>query len=173
MRATPFRSGRFGSRVPALLFLMTPFLVAGCGGDSASEALEADATSDGAPVEMSPSPMDTALHSTIILAAVGGSGVTGEAMSMHSDDLVVLFLELQGLPNEGSFPAHIHSGTCEGGGPVAVRLNPVSALPDGTGTSITTLDAEAVPTSGTYFVQVHGEANAPIACGDLLGHGQD
>jgi hypothetical protein len=168
MRATLSARGSKGILgLRHLALFLTPMTFAACGGDQTSAEVDADVLVDGAPVEMSPSPMDTMMHATITLAAVGSSGVTGEAMTMNSDDLMVLLVELQGLPPEGTFPAHIHAGTCASGGPVAVRLNPVNSLADGTGTSITTMDASEVPADGSFFVQIHGEANAPIACGDL------
>jgi hypothetical protein len=166
-RREPLRCGS-----PRLALWLFPLMfLAGCGGDNAADEVLEDADA-GAPVEMAPSPMDTMLHSTISLTAVGGSGVTGEAMSMHSDDLFVVLVEVQGLPAEGAYPAHIHSGTCESGGPVAVRLNPVNGLSDGTGTSMTTMEASEVASGGSFFVQIHGEGNAPIACGDIVGHGE-
>jgi hypothetical protein len=118
-------------------------------------------------------PMEGVLHATTPLLEVNGSGVSGEAVAMHSDDAVVVVLDLEGLPAEGEYAAHIHQGTCAEGGPVAAPLNPVLGLADGTGTSTTTLDPGDVPSDESLFIQVHGEGGTPIACGDMEGHPVD
>jgi len=122
-------------------------------------------------VEAAPSPMDTMMHVTIALEPMNASGVSGEAMALHSDDAVVVILELEGLPGEAQYAAHIHAGTCAAGGPVVVPLNPVAGLADGTGTSTTTLEADEVGTDTPHFIMVHGEGGTPLACGNMEGHG--
>ncbi len=111
------------------------------------------------------------MHATIPLAPANASGVSGEAMAMHADDAVVVILELEGLTEEGQYAAHIHIGSCAEGGPVAVTLNPVLGLADGTGTSTTTLEADELDPDDPHFIMVHGEGGTPIACGDMEGHG--
>jgi hypothetical protein len=145
-------------------------LASGCGGGAPAE--DGDAAPDSAPaVEAAPSPMDTMIHVTIALEAMNESGVTGEAMAMHADDAVVVILELEGLPGEAQYAAHIHAGTCAEDGPVAAPLNPVAGLADGTGTSTTTLEADEVGTDTPHFIMIRGEGGIPIACGDMEGHG--
>lgn len=140
------------------------FLVAGCEGpeQEAPEAVPAEPAQQetAAPVEEVP-------HTATQLEEVNGSGVSGEAMAMDSNETVVVALELEGLPAEREYAAHIHEGTCAEGGPVAVALNPVLGLDDGTGSSTTMLEGDEIPTDGDHFIQVHGEGGAPIACGDM------
>jgi hypothetical protein len=116
--------------------------------------------------------MDTMVPVAIELEPMNESGVSGEAMAMHSDDAVVVILELEGLPGEGQFNAHVHGGSCADGGPVLVALNPVTGLADGTGTSTTTLEADELDPAVSHFVMVHGEGGTPVACGDMEGHGE-
>lgn len=111
------------------------------------------------------------MHATITLDQVNSSGVSGEAMAMHSDDAVVVILELEGLTTEGEYPAHVHIGNCADGGPVGVALNPVVGLADGTGTSTTTLELDDLDENDPHFIMVHGDGGAPIVCGDMEGHG--
>ena len=106
-------------------------------------------------------------HYTVDLQEVNGSGVSGQAMGMHADGSVTMFIELEGLPEEGEYAAHIHSGTCESGGPVAVPLNPLLGLADGTGSSTTILEADDILVDAPHFIQVHGEGGTPIACADM------
>ena len=156
-------------RLGALALVLV--LVSACGGDAPAD--DPDAAPDAAPsVEASPSPMDTMIHVTIALGALNESGVTGEAMAMHADDAVVVILELEGLPGEAQYAAHIHAGTCAEGGPVVVPLNPVAGLADGTGTSTTTLEAAEVGTDTPHFIMIHGEGGTPLACGNMEGHGR-
>jgi hypothetical protein len=161
---------------PALCALALTFLVAGCGGDAPSDDADLEGDLPGAmddpSVEAAPSPMDTMVHVTVTLAAMNESGVSGEAMAMHSDDAVVVILELEGLPGEGQYNAHIHDGNCAAGGPVRVALNPVAGLADGTGTSTTTLEASELSETDPHFIMVHGEGGTPLACGDVEGHGE-
>jgi hypothetical protein len=148
---------------------LASLVVAACGGDAPEDdpVIEADTTPA---VEAAPSPMDTMMQVTIVLETMNASGVSGEAMAMHSDDAVVVILELEGLPGEAQYAAHIHTGTCAEGGPVLVPLNPVAGLADGTGTSTTTLEADEVGTDTPHFIMVHGEGGTPLACGNMEGH---
>jgi hypothetical protein len=118
-----------------------------------------------------PAPTGEMVHHTITLSEMNDSGVTGEAMAMHSDDAVVLILEMEGLPGEGEYAAHIHHGNCEDGGPVAVPLDPVIGLADGTGSSTTTLELDEMDEDEPHFIMVHGDGGNPVACGDMEGHG--
>lgn len=146
-------------------------LLPACGADEAGDELPQEAEEAPQAMEAAPSPMDTMIHVTIALAEANDSGVSGEAMAMHAEDAVVVILELDGLPGEGEYAAHIHRGSCAEGGPVAVPLDPVVGLADGTGTSTTTLEADELEEDAPYFIQVHGEGGTPIACGDMEGHG--
>lgn len=104
---------------------------------------------------------------TVDLDDVDDSGVSGEVTATHSTNEVTVAIVL----NEGgqaatNYPAHIHTGTCEAGGPVAVELSPVSNLQ-----SSTTVPLSSLPANQDAFVQVHDASGKPIACGDLKGHG--
>jgi hypothetical protein len=99
------------------------------------------------------------------LAAVGGSGVTGEATATHTPTDVTVAINVTGAP-AGDLPAHIHTGTCAAGGPVAVELTRVS-----NGQSSTTVSLASLPANQSSFVQVHDASGKAIACGDMQGHG--
>lgn len=148
-------------------------LAAGCGGDAGDAMPDETDTMDqpsGEAVQQPAEPgmgTDEMTEHTVQLAAVGDSGVSGEATGMLTEDALVVMIELDGLPAEGEYAAHIHSGTCAEGGPVAVALDPVIGLSDGTGASTTTLEPDEVDDSEPHFVQVHGEGGTPIACGDM------
>lgn len=143
---------------PALLALA----IAACG--DAPPPPDAEAPEVGAPAAEEPAPP------TIPLTASNDSGVSGEATAMHLHDIVVVVVELEGISDAGEYAAHIHSGSCEEGGPVSAALNPVVGLADGTGASNTTLDVTEVEQDQPLFIQVHGAGGSPIACGNIEGH---
>lgn len=99
------------------------------------------------------------------LAAVENSGVTGEATATHTPTDVTVAVSVSGAP-DAELPAHIHTGTCATGGPVAAELTKLT-----NGQSSTTLTLASLPANQPLFVQVHNAAGAPIACGDMQGHG--
>jgi Cu/Zn superoxide dismutase len=150
-------------RLPAGLALLTTFVLAvGC------DTAEAPDYEVDAPPPALPGTEIT--EATVALAPVRESGVSGEATALHSEDEVVIVLEVQGLPRAGQYAAHIHAGTCADGGPVAVPLNAVVAGEDGDGTSSTTLDPDDMDHDRAHFFQVHSADGPPVACGDMEVH---
>jgi hypothetical protein len=105
------------------------------------------------------------------LLAVDESGVTGRLTVTADPDSVVLLVEVEGLPGEGEYAAHVHRGVCAEGGPVAAPLSPVVGLDGGSGASSTTMAAGTLPANEPLFVQVHGANGAPVACGDIVESG--
>lgn len=101
------------------------------------------------------------------LDAVNNSGVSGEATATHTETDVAVSIVLKGdnAKPDVSYPAHIHTGTCEKGGPVAVTLEPVKNLQ-----SLKRVPVSELPANQDAFVQVHDAAGTPVACGDLKGH---
>ena len=101
------------------------------------------------------------------LDEVDDSGISGDATATHSPTEVTVSIVLkEGGKPDVSYPAHIHTGTCEAGGPVAVELSPVSNLQ-----SSKTVPLSALPANQDAFVQVHDPGGKPVACGDMKGHG--
>ena len=100
------------------------------------------------------------------LDATNDSGIKGEATATHTaTDVTVSILLTEGAKAEVSYPAHIHTGTCEKGGPKAVDLAPVTNLQ-----STITVPASSLPVNQDAFVQVHDASGKPVACGDMKGH---
>lgn len=112
-----------------------------------------------------------ALPNASQLLALDESGVTGQVTITPEPDSLVLRVEAQGLPGVGEYAAHVHRGVCAEGGPVVAALGPVVGLADGSGTSSTTVAADALPTNEPLFVQIHGTSGGPITCGDVVEGG--
>lgn len=98
---------------------------------------------------------------------VNNSGVEGEATATHSEQDVTVSIVLKDAAKaDVTYPAHIHTGTCKDGGPVAVELAPVTNLQ-----SSKTVSVSSLPANQPAFVQVHAPDGKAIACGDMKGHG--
>jgi hypothetical protein len=110
---------------------------------------------------------------TVRLEERNRSGITGEATATHTLDSVTIVLNLQGLQAGQEYPAHVHTGSCEQGGPPVVPLNPVRATQGGSGSSRTTAPAARLSPEQPAFIQVHGTNGSPVACADHPGHGEE
>lgn len=152
-----------------VLALMLAAPLAACGGGDAemedepmeeTPAMEAEAEAEPGAME----PM------TIELASKNESGVTGEATATHGDDQVTVEVRIMGAGSDGDYPAHIHSGDCASPGSVLAPLDPIPVA-GGAGSSSTGLAADQVSADQPSVIQVHDPSGAPVACGDLSGHG--
>lgn len=104
---------------------------------------------------------------TVPLASKNGSGITGTARLTPRGDSLAVQVNLSGLTEGASYAAHVHEGSCESGGGVAVGLNAVTGRADGTGSSTKRIAAATLQASQGYFVQAHLPDGTPAACGDV------
>lgn len=116
------------------------------------------------------SAMEMPTEPTVIdLDDVNDSGISGEATATHSQQEATVTIVLKdGAKPDVDYPAHIHTGTCKDGGPVAVELGTVRNLQ-----SSKTISLASLPADQPAFVQVHGPDGKPVACGDMKGHEGD
>jgi hypothetical protein len=128
--------------------------------EAVEEAAPAPAAEEGAMME----PVSVAMEPK------NESGVTGEATATHHGDSVTVEVSIAGASAEGEFMAHVHSGTCAETGGVLAALTSLQ-VSGGSGTSATTLAASEVPQDQGAVIQVHDTTGTPVACGDLMGHG--
>lgn len=153
------------TRKIAVLFLL-PLTAAACAEQGAEEG---EMAADTAQMQTA----DTATAgggmqtNEISLEARNQSGITGTASWQTSGDSITVGLALEGLQQGQQYPAHIHTGTCQGGGGVAAPLTSVTAESGGQGTSTTTVARSALTGTGGFFVQAHLPDGTPAACGDL------
>lgn len=96
-------------------------------------------------VELSPVG-DSGVHGTATIhemAADGGEMEEGQREGMEEEEMHDhrVVLQLQGLEAGGTYPAHVHRGTCSEPGSVFLPLESVTAGEDGEGTSTTTVTA--------------------------------
>lgn len=155
----------------AVALLLLPVTAAACAksGQNAEQAADTTAAAQPAAPAMAPT---TPAPTTVNLAAKNNSGITGTAALKTMGDSVQVTVNLVGLKAGQTYPAHVHQGTCDAGGPVAAPLTSVAATADGTGSSTTTIAASAMAAGNTYFVQAHQPGGQPAACGDIPAGGQ-
>lgn len=148
-------------------FALAALVVAACAETAEDEAVPADSAAvatDSARAQQLPTePTVTELDD------VNDSGISGEATATHSQNEVTVSILLKdGAKPDVNYPAHIHTGTCKDGGPVAVELGTVQNLQ-----STKTVPLSSLPSGQPAFVQVHGADGKPVACGNMKGHEGD
>lgn len=104
---------------------------------------------------------------TVPLGPKTDTGITGTARITPRGDSLAVQVSLSGLTEGESYAAHVHEGSCESGGGVAVGLNAVTGQADGTGSSTATIAAATLESGQGYFVQAHLPDGTPAACGDM------
>jgi hypothetical protein len=150
-------------------------LMAACGTD---DAVEDDTFGMDTTMTMPPpaaAPMETAgMGTTVALASVGGSGVSGEATLTESGQQTEVMVRLVGSQPNATHQGHIHQGTCDNVGSVVVALDPITVDAQGSGTSTTMVDvAIHDAANGEHLVAYHeagGTPGAPAACGEIPAH---
>jgi hypothetical protein len=148
----------------ALCALTLGLTLGACAKTEDEAALPADTAAMAGPA---PAPMPAAEPVEVDLDEVNDSNIEGKATATHSPtDVTVAIVLTEGGNTETSYDAHIHTGTCKTGGPVAVELSPVVNLQ-----SSKTVPVTSLPANQESFVQVHAPGGKPVACGDLPGHG--
>src|SRR5688572_22692374 len=148
----------------ALCALTLGLTLGACAKTEDDAAIPADTAAMAAPA---PAPMPATGPVEVELDEVDDSNIEGKATATHSpSDVTVAIVLTEGGNTETSYDAHIHTGTCKSGGPVAVELSPVVNLQ-----STKTVPVTSLPVNQESFVQVHGPGGKPVACGDLPGHG--
>src|SRR5687767_16018074 len=104
-------------------------------------AVPADTAAMAAPA---PAPAAPTEPVEVELDEVDDSNIEGKATATHSPtDVTVAIVLSEGGNTETSYDAHIHTGTCKSGGPVAVELSPVVNLQSTKTVPVTSLPARS------------------------------
>ncbi|WP_205677206.1 CHRD domain-containing protein [Antarcticibacterium arcticum] len=128
-----------------------------------SALLTACSTSDDDIMNVTP----TGETTTYDLSAVADPGISGTATFIENDDnSVTIDLALQGTPQNGSHPAHIHLNSAAEGGDIALTLGTVVGA---TGKSTITVSALDNGTQITYeqLLDFDGYINVHLSANDL------
>lgn len=155
-----------------LVTLVPLAVLAACGAPEQDQGMEAGNEPAATPTEepQAETPMEAPEVFSIALDPKNESGVTGTATATHDGDSVTVDVQVTGVSAEGELPTHIHEGTCAEPGSVLVPLTSVEVT-GGSGSSMTTIATDQLPTDQSTFVQVHDPQGQPIACGDIQHEG--
>jgi hypothetical protein len=144
---------------------MADSIIARDGGANAGQSLSADTVVASA---------DQGMQVSLVLNAVGGSGVTGEAtIAPGEGQQTRVDVTLNATGQGGVHQGHIHQGTCAALGAAVVPLQPVTtAGGTGSATSNVAVDAMSVM-DGQHVIGYHqagAQPGAAVACGEIPGH---
>lgn len=100
------------------------------------------------------------------------SGISGTAtLETQEDGTTRVDLVLEGVDEEGEYPAHIHAGQCPEPGDITYPLEPVVFNANaGAGVSVTIIDApleEILAEQSAINVHLYSDASVYVACGTL------
>lgn len=108
------------------------------------------------------------MATTVTMAALAESGVTGEATLTPSGQQTEVMVRLMGLEPNSTHPGHIHQGTCAAPGAVVAPLQDITADATGAGTMTTTVPLAAdTVMMGQHIVAYHGDGGTPVVCGEI------
>ncbi len=115
---------------------------------------------------------DAGLQISMTLSEVGGSGVSGSVTITDAAGATLVVVTVDGGLEEGTHMNHIHGGSCDDVGSIAVPLTELDAAADGSASATSTItdnpDAELGHLEeGGHVVAVHALDGSIVACGDV------
>jgi len=157
--------------VVALVALAVIVSACGSGGGTVAAPPSPSPSAIAASPSPSPSPSGLSFKVTGADATVTASGTATLQVQAGS---VTLELAISGLQANSKHVSHIHLGSCQQRGSIAIGLNEVTADAQGNADAKTTITATYPPASGTWYVVVHagpdmqGTNATYLLCGNLF-----
>ena len=110
---------------------------------------------------------------TVTLEELNASGISGTAwLTDNGDGTTTVSVELEGSPEGGVHPAHIHEGSCPEVGAVVADIGPIEG-----GANETTVEMSLEDIlGGEHAINVHKspeEVQVYVACGDITAEVPD
>jgi Cu/Zn superoxide dismutase len=158
------------NRVVALVALAAT--ISACGASTGGIAAASPSPSP-SPIAASPSPSPSGLNFKIT-GADPTVTATGTATLQIQSGSVTVELAIGGLQPNSKHVSHIHLGSCQQRGSIAIGLNEVTADAQGNADTKTTITATYPPATGTWYVVVHagpdmqGTNATYLLCGNLF-----
>jgi glucose/arabinose dehydrogenase len=156
--------------LPALAVFATLALCAGCGGSGTSSASSPSPTP-----QASPSPTASAGPAPLTFKLNGvKANASGTITVTAPPGQMTVRLKITGLQSNSSHISHVHIGSCQQNGNIALALNQVIADGQGEVDVKTTVKATYPPANGTWYVVVHagpdmqGSNASYLLCGNLF-----
>lgn len=147
--------------------VLVSLAVVACGEQGGDQAAMDEEEAADRQMREDPAGQQAAPGTDVALSSRNDSGITGTARMTPQGDSLAVQVSLSGLTEGDSYAAHVHQGTCESGGGVAVGLNAVTGQADGSGSSTKAIGQADLEAGESYFVQVHLPDGTPAACGDV------
>ncbi|WP_186756849.1 CHRD domain-containing protein [Echinicola salinicaeni] len=107
---------------------------------------------------------DSKTYNLLEKAVPGISGTITFQKRVNGSTLATI--DLEGTPDGGSHPAHIHSNSAAEGGPIAISFNPVDGS-TGMSTTIIETNDEGTPISYEDILSMDGYVNVHLSSNDL------
>ncbi len=146
--------------------------ISACGASTGGPAAALPSASP-SPIAASPSPSPSGLTFKIT-GADPTVAATGTATLQIQSGSVTVELAISGLQPNSKHVSHIHLGSCQQRGSIAIGLNEVTADAQGNADTKTTITATYPPATGTWYVVVHagpdmqGTNATYLLCGNLF-----
>jgi len=159
------------TRWVALVALAVIVSACGSGGGTAAASPSPSPSPIAASPSPSPSPSGLSFKVTGADPTVTASGTATLQVQAGS---VTLELAISGLQANSKHVSHIHLGSCQQRGSIAIGLNEVTADAQGNADTKTTITATYPPASSTWYVVVHagpdmqGTNATYLLCGNLF-----
>jgi len=159
------------NRLVALVALAA--IISACGASGGGTASASPSPSPSPITAASPSPSPRGL-SFKITGADPTVTASGTATLQVQSGSITLELAITGLQPNSMHVSHIHLGSCQQRGGIAIGLNEVTADAQGNADTKTTITATYPPTTGTWYVVVHagpdmqGTNATYLLCGNLF-----
>jgi Cu/Zn superoxide dismutase len=156
------------NRVVALVALAAT--ISGCGASGGGTAGVSPSPTP-SPNAASPSPSPSGL--SFKLTGIDTTA-TGTVTLVVQPGTVTLDLVISGLQPDSKHVSHIHLGSCQQRGSIAIGLNQVTADGQGDAETKTTITAAYPPATGTWYVVVHAGPDMQgtnanyLLCGNLF-----
>jgi hypothetical protein len=125
---------------------------------------------------MSPSPSPSPSPSGLVfkLNPEPGATASGTITVVNAQGSTTVELKITGLQGTSSHVSHVHIGSCQQRGGIALSLHQVVADPQGNADVRSTINAPYPPANGTWYVVVHagpdmqGSNATYLLCGNLF-----
>jgi hypothetical protein len=158
------------NRVVALVALAATITACGASGGGNAAASPSPSLSS---IAASPSPSPSASGLSFKLTGIDTTA-TGTSTLVVQSGNVTIDLAISGLQPDSKHVSHIHLGSCQQRGGIAISLNQVTADGQGNAETKTTISATYPPATGTWYVVVHagpdmqGTNATYLLCGNLF-----
>jgi hypothetical protein len=142
--------------------------ISACGASSGGTALPSPS-----PIAPSPSPSSSPGGLSFKLNGID-TAATGTATLVVQPGNATINLVISGLQANSKHVSHIHLGSCQQRGGIAIVLSDVTADGQGNADTRTTINATYPPATGTWYVVVHagpdmqGTNATYLLCGNLF-----